>query len=52
MTKELLQYHTAMAVFRGWCAKGIISAADLQVLERRMAEKYGLSLSSIYREIA
>ena len=46
---KLIHYNTAMAVYQNWCEKGAITAADLSKLESIVAEKYGLSLDSIYR---
>ena len=46
---KLIHYNTAMAVYQGWYEKGAITAADLSKLESLLAEKYRLSLDSIYR---
>lgn len=52
MTKELAvtNYTAAMAVFRKWLAAGVIGEDELIKIEIAIAEKYGLSLRSIYRQ--
>ena len=51
MSRELtiIHYNTAMAVYQRWHEQGVITARDLSKLESMLAEKYGLSLYSIYR---
>ena len=49
MRKEILQYKAAMAIFQTWADKGILTADDLVLIRGVLAEKYGLSLDSIYR---
>lgn len=53
MSKEqaIIHYQTVMAVFRSWLTQGVISAEELRNLEATVADKDGLSLSSIYRHI-
>lgn len=46
----ILCYKTSMSVFKRWATEGMISKAELLTLETTLAEKYGISLSSIYRE--
>ena len=46
----VLRYKTAMSVFKVWCASGAISEEELLTIDTIVAEKYGVSLSSIYRE--
>jgi len=52
MSKEeaVLRYPTAMSVFKQWLADGVITDDDLVKIEAIIAEKYGLSSNSIYRE--
>lgn len=52
MSKEdaLLHYKTAMAVFKNWLTKGVISNTDLLEIDTMLARKYGLSSCSIYLE--
>ncbi len=52
MSKEeaILHYKAAMAVFKTWLTEGIISHGDLAAISTTLAQKYGLSLSSIYLE--
>ncbi|MBS4008178.1 MAG: hypothetical protein KGZ45_07105 [Clostridium sp.] len=51
MSKEraIIHYKTAMAVFRIWLAKGIITEEELTTIGALIAQKYGLSPHSIYR---
>ncbi len=52
MSKEdaLLRYKASMAVFKGWLTRGAITQDDLLTLNTVFAQKYGLSLCSIYLE--
>ena len=52
MTKEeaILRYRAAMAVFAKWHADGIVSADELSLIDTKLAQKYGLSMWSIYLE--
>ncbi|MBQ5318768.1 MAG: hypothetical protein J6K17_06710 [Oscillospiraceae bacterium] len=56
MTNEKLQrlaaYKTSIALFRNLLSDGIINQSEFKKIERIIAEKCGLSLCSIYREIA
>ena len=47
--QAVLRYETAMAVFKRWVRDGLISKEELEQIDTIMAEKYGLSLGSIYR---
>jgi hypothetical protein len=47
---SLIRYKTAMAVFKGWLAKGAITEADLQAIGTIIAKKHGLSSCSIFLE--
>ena len=49
--EAILRYKTAMTVFKNWLADGLISREELLAIDTITAEKYGLSLSSIYRGI-
>ncbi|MEA4964882.1 MAG: SHOCT domain-containing protein [Oscillospiraceae bacterium] len=53
MTEELFQrvalYHATMSLMRGMLTKGIISEKEYMEIDTIFAEKYGLSLSTIYR---
>ena len=55
MTTEKLQrlaaYRCSVALFKKLLADGIITGAEFRKTERIIAEKCGLSLCSIYREI-
>lgn len=55
MTTEKLQklaaYRCSVALFRKLFSDGIITGAEFRKTERIIAEKCGLSLCSIYREI-
>jgi len=48
----IIHYTAAMAVFKKWLAVGIIHEAELIKIEAAIAEKYGLSTRSIYRQNA
>ena len=52
MTKAeaVMHYKAAVAVFKKWRSSGIISVEEFAVINTNTAEKYGLSLSSIYFE--
>lgn len=49
MRKGILQYKAAMAIIQTWADKGVLTADDLARIRDVLAEKYGLSLDSIYR---
>ena len=46
----ILRYKTAMSIFKNWLATGIISATDLLEINTILAQKYGLSMRSIFLE--
>jgi len=48
----IIHYTTALAVFKKWLAVGIINEDELIKIEKAIAEKYGLSFRSIYRQNA
>ena len=52
MNKEeaILNYKTAMSVFKNWHSDGLMSDEELLKIDTIIAEKYGVSLLSIYRE--
>lgn len=52
MSKDeaILRYKSAMAVFKNWLSKGVISNDDLLVIDTMLAQKYGLSSCSIFLE--
>jgi len=56
MTSEKLQhiaaYKTAIILFRKLLKNGTITESEFHQCESNIAEKCGLSLCSIYREIA
>ena len=47
-SEAVLRYHTAMALMRSIVAKGILGPEDLPVVSDTLAQKYGLSLWSIF----
>ena len=47
-TEAVLRYHTAMALMRSIVAKGILDLEDLPAVSDTLAQKYGLSLCSIF----
>jgi hypothetical protein len=52
MSKEeaVLRYKASMSVFKKWAVEGLINEEELLAIDTKLAEKYGVSLSSIYRE--
>lgn len=52
MSKDeaILCYKASMAVFRNWLADGVITDADLLLIDTMLAQKYGLSSCSIFLE--
>jgi hypothetical protein len=52
MSKEegVIRYKASMSIFKSWAAEGLISGEELLAIDTMIAEKYGVSLSSIYRE--
>ena len=46
---RLLRYRTSTAVFRSMAENGILTEADYQKCCDILAEKYGISLCSIFR---
>ena len=47
-TDALFRYHASMAFMRSIVAKGILDAEDLSIVSGTLAQKYGLSLCSIF----
>ena len=47
-SEAVLRYHTAMALMRSIVAKGILDPEDLLAVSDTLAQKYGLSLCSIF----
>ena len=47
-SEAVLRYHTAMALMRSIVAKGILDPEDLPAVSDTLAQKYGLSLWSIF----
>lgn len=45
----IIHYHAAMAVFRTWLDRDVISRDELNKIEAIIAQKYGLSPHTIYR---
>jgi hypothetical protein len=48
--EAILRYKASLSVFKNWAASGLISREELLTIDTMIAKKYGLSLSSIYRE--
>ena len=46
---RLLRYHTSITVFRSMVKNGILTEADYRKCCGILAEKYGISLCSIFR---
>lgn len=49
--QRIIAYKVALSIFRKWMQEGIITQAEFKKCEVRIAEKFGISLCSIYREI-
>ena len=49
LNSRLLRYRTSTAVFRSMAQNGILTEADYQKCCDILAEKYGISLCSIFR---
>lgn len=47
--ERIAAYRLAMSMAKAMLEKGIISEKEYGVIDRLMAEKYGISLSSIFR---
>ena len=51
MKKEITDYLNAMAVVKSLLEKGIINKEDYKKAEEYLAQKYNVSIKSIYRSI-
>ena len=49
-SKAIMHYKAAVVVFKKWLTAGIISDEDFIIINTKTAEKYGISLSSIFFE--
>lgn len=49
--KLLMCYQTAMRIARQWLSSGLITAEDYKKFDTIIAEKFGVSARSIWREI-
>ena len=47
--QKLLLYRTTMAAVKNMLEKGLISADEYAIIDTKIAEKYGLNSSTIYR---
>lgn len=47
--RDLSLYHSTMALMRTLLARGVITAEEYGVIDTKMAEKYGLKSSVIFR---
>ena len=50
MNDRVLGYKSAMAQARRMLSEGIINEAEYAIIDTMMAEKYGLSSCSLFRE--
>jgi hypothetical protein len=48
--EAIFRYKASMALFHRWLSEGVISTSDLAAMDAALAQKYGLSNKSIYRE--
>ena len=51
MKKEITDYLNSMAVVKSLLEKGIINKEDYKKAEEYLAQKYNVSIKSIYRSI-
>lgn len=49
LTRKVAAYRTAMSIIKEMLQKGLISADDYAKIDTKMAEKYGLKSSTIFR---
>ena len=47
--RQILLYRTTMAAVKEMLKKGLISAEEYAIIDTKIAEKYGLNSSTIYR---
>ena len=47
--ENLFNYKASITVFMSWFRKGIITEKELNILDTKLCEKYGISSCSIYR---
>ena len=47
-TEAVFRYHVALALMRSMVVKGILDPEDLPTVSDTLAQKYGLSLCSIF----
>ena len=47
--ENLFNYKVSITVFMSWFRKGIITEKELNILDTKLCEKYGISSCSIYR---
>lgn len=52
MPENVIEYKISLAVFRNFLKTGLLTSDEFVQTEQLLAEKYGLSLCSIFREIA
>ena len=51
MNENILEYKISLAVMRSFLKTGLLTAEEFRLSEQILAEKCGLSLCSIFREI-
>ena len=47
--KDISLYHATMKMFRSLLERGVITDEEYRVIDTKMAEKYGIKMSVIYR---
>ncbi len=50
MLENIVEYKVSVAVFRNFLKTGLITTDEFKQAEQMLAQKYGLSLCSIFRE--
>ena len=48
---ELMKYKAVISVLQQWLNNGYITTADYAKIEEKIADKYNVSLCSIWREL-
>lgn len=52
MPKNIIDYKISLVVFRNFLKMGLMTIDEFCQAEQMLAEKYGISLCSIFRETA
>jgi len=50
LSKKIIAYRTAISIVKSMLAQGIITAEEYRKIDTMLAEKYGLSSCTIFRD--